>query len=92
VFLVLLVVMASDTLAYFIGMKFGKHHLYKAVSPNKTIEGALGGLAGAILGAALGKYLFFSALQISDVLALGLFAGISSQVGDLFESLLKRSF
>ena len=92
VFLVLLVVMASDTLAYFVGMKFGKHRLYEAVSPNKTIEGALGGLAGATLGAALGKYLFFTELQIADVIIFGLLAGISSQLGDLLESLLKRSF
>lgn len=92
IFLVLLVVMTSDTFAYFIGMNFGKHHLYKAVSPNKTIEGAIGGLAGAILGATLCKFWFFPGLSAFDVIAIGLGVGAISQLGDLFESLMKRSF
>ena len=92
IFLVLLVVMASDTMAYFVGMKLGKHRLYEAVSPNKTIEGALGGLAGAVLGAALSKLWFFQTLQLVDVVVLGVLVGVFSQLGDLVESLLKRSF
>lgn len=92
IFLVLLVVMASDTMAYFVGIKFGKNRLYEAVSPNKTVEGALGGLSGAILGAALGKLWFFQSLHTVDVIILGILVGVFSQLGDLVESLLKRSF
>lgn len=92
VFLVLFVVMASDTLAYFIGMRWGRHRLYEAVSPKKSIEGALGGLAGGVLGATLYKTFFFAGLSGVDVLLVGLGVGAFSQLGDLVESLLKRSF
>jgi phosphatidate cytidylyltransferase len=92
IFLVLFVVMASDTLAYFIGRAFGRHRLYEAVSPKKTIEGSLGGLAGGVLGAMICKLWFFSELSILDVLLIGLGVGAFSQLGDLVESLLKRSF
>lgn len=92
IFLVLLVVMASDTLAYFVGMNLGKHRLYEAVSPKKSIEGALGGLVGAVLGAMLCKLWFFQELSGFDVIVFGMSVGIFSQLGDLVESLLKRSF
>lgn len=92
VFLVLFVVMASDTLAYFVGRKLGRHSLYAAVSPKKTVEGSLGGLLGGVLGATICKFWFFSALGGMDVLLVGLGAGAFSQLGDLVESLMKRSF
>ena len=92
VFLVLFVVMASDTLAYFVGRTFGRHRLYEAVSPKKTIEGSLGGLAGGVLGAMICKLWFFAELSSLDVLLIGLGVGAFSQLGDLVESLLKRSF
>jgi phosphatidate cytidylyltransferase len=92
IFLVLLVVMASDTLAYFVGRKWGRHRLYEAVSPKKTIEGSLAGLFGAVLGAAVSKLWFFTELSSVDVLLIGIGVGAFSQLGDLFESLLKRSF
>jgi len=92
VFFVLLVVMASDTAAYFTGTSFGRRKLYPAISPNKSIEGAIGGLAGCVLGALLGKVWFFSALTLVDVLVLGTVLGVLAQLGDLFESMLKRSF
>jgi phosphatidate cytidylyltransferase len=92
IFLVLFVVMASDTLAYFIGMKLGRRRLYEAVSPKKSVEGALGGLAGGILGAAICRLWFFAELDLTDVVLIGLGVGAFSQLGDLVESLLKRSF
>ncbi len=92
IFLVLLVVMASDTLAYFVGRKWGRHRLYEAVSPKKTIEGSLAGLFGGVLGAAISKLWFFTELSSVDVLLIGIGVGAFSQLGDLFESLLKRSF
>jgi phosphatidate cytidylyltransferase len=92
IFLVLFVVMASDTLAYFIGRKFGRHRLYEAVSPKKSIEGSIGGLFGGVLGAMLCKLWFFADLSSIDVLLVGVGVGAFSQLGDLVESLLKRSF
>lgn len=92
VFLVLLLVMASDTAAYFTGVNLGRRKLYPAISPNKSVEGALGGLAGSLAGAFLARAWFFPALEIADCLFLGLGLGILAQLGDLFESMLKRSF
>ena len=92
VFLVLFVVMASDTLAYFVGRKWGRHRLYEAVSPKKSIEGSLGGLAGGVLGAMICKFWFFAELSGMDILLVGGVAGAFSQLGDLVESLFKRSF
>lgn len=92
VFLVLLIVMASDSAAYFTGMNFGRRKLYPAISPNKSIEGAIGGLVGGLAGAFLAKALFFPELSIFDALVTGLFAGVLGQIGDLFESMLKRAF
>ena len=92
VFLVLVLVMVSDSAAYFVGRSFGRHKLYEAISPKKTIEGALGGLAGGVLGLLFYKYLVFPELRLLDVVFLGVCVGAFSQIGDLFESMLKRSF
>ena len=92
IFLVLFVVMASDSMAYFVGRTWGKTRLYEAVSPKKTIEGSLGGLAGGVLGALICKLVFFAELGAVDIFLLGLGVGAFSQIGDLVESLLKRSF
>ncbi|MBE0596525.1 MAG: phosphatidate cytidylyltransferase [Desulfuromonadales bacterium] len=92
IFTVLLLVMAGDTAAYFIGVRFGRRKLYPAISPNKSVEGAMGGLLGSLGGAVLAKIAFFPALRLFDCLLLGLAAGVVAQLGDLFESMLKRSF
>lgn len=92
VFLVLLTVMATDTFAYFTGVSLGRRKLYPAISPNKSVEGACGGLVGSLAGAFLAKAWFFPALAVHDCLCLGLLLGVLGQVGDLFESMLKRSF
>jgi len=92
IFLVFFVVMASDTMAYFVGMKYGRHRLYEAVSPKKSIEGSLGGLVGGLLGSMICKLWFFGELGAVDVLLIGLGVGAFSQLGDLVESLFKRSF
>ena len=92
VYLVLLIVMASDTGAYFSGVTLGRHKLYTAISPNKSVEGSVGGLLGGLVGAFVARLSFFPALSVVDCLLLGLGLGAMSQLGDLFESMIKRSF
>jgi phosphatidate cytidylyltransferase len=82
----------SDTGAYFAGRFLGKHKLYEAVSPKKTLEGAFGGLGGAVAGALITHFFLVRALPLTHALALGVVGGALGQAGDLGESLIKRSF
>lgn len=88
----LAVVWAADTGAYFAGRKFGKHKLAPRVSPNKTIEGLVGGVvAGTSVGVAAAFWLAgATAAQLPAVALVAVAAVLFSVVGDLFESLLKR--
>jgi phosphatidate cytidylyltransferase len=82
----------ADTGAYFAGRFLGKHKLYEAVSPKKTVEGAIGGLVASVVWALLGTFFFLRGmLPISHAIPLALGAGVFGQAGDLAESLLKRS-
>jgi len=82
----------SDTGGYFAGRFFGKHKLYEAVSPKKTIEGAIGGLLGATLGAVIGSLWYLKGrLLLTHAIPLALVGAALGQAGDLSESLLKRS-
>lgn len=80
-----------DSAAYYVGRAVGKTPLTPVISPKKTIEGAAGGVAGAILGAAAARFFIFPFLTWIDVLAFGLIAGVVGQLGDLVESAMKRS-
>lgn len=91
IFLLLVLVMAGDSAAYYAGSYLGKTKLYPAVSPKKTIEGSLGGLAGTIVGAFIARATFFPELTIADAFLVAALGGPLGQLGDLFESLLKRS-
>jgi phosphatidate cytidylyltransferase len=81
----------ADTGGYFFGRFLGKTKLYEAVSPKKTRAGFVGALVGAGVGAALASLWYLRALPLAHALPLGLFAGAVGQLGDLVESLLKRS-
>lgn len=83
-------VMMTDTGAYYVGRAMGRHKLAPRVSPGKTIEGAIGGFAMAIITAYLCRLIFFREIPISHALALGAVIGVIGQIGDLAESLLKR--
>jgi phosphatidate cytidylyltransferase len=91
VVLALMLSWLSDTGAYFAGRFLGKRKLYEAVSPKKTVEGAVGGLAGSVGGALLGAFGYLTSLPASHAVVLGLVGGALGQAGDLGESLLKRS-
>jgi phosphatidate cytidylyltransferase len=82
----------ADTWAYFAGRAFGRHKLYAAVSPKKTVEGALGGLAGSVFWAVVASLWFMrGSLPLAHAVPLALVAGALGQLGDLGESLFKRS-
>jgi len=83
-------VWTCDTGAYFVGKKFGRHKLIPSVSPGKTVEGAVGGFLLTILVAFLFRYLFLKQLTTGTTALLGVTAGVTCQIGDIFESKLKR--
>ena len=90
-FIVLFVTWSADSCAYFVGRAFGKTKLAPLISPNKTVAGAVGGVTGAIVMALLLSTVFKLDYTIIAVIFLGLFISIFSILGDLVESLIKRS-
>jgi phosphatidate cytidylyltransferase len=81
----------ADTGGYFFGRFLGKTKLYEAVSPKKTRAGFVGALVGAACGALAARFWFLPEVDLGQVLPLAVFAGALGQLGDLVESLLKRS-
>lgn len=81
----------GDTGGYFFGRFLGKRKLYEAISPKKTRAGFVGSIVGALLGALLAHFWFLPSLPLLDAILLGIVAGALGQLGDLVESLLKRS-
>jgi phosphatidate cytidylyltransferase len=86
---------ASDTAAYFGGRTFGRRKLIPSVSPGKTVEGAVWGVAGTVLaGAVYGHLVLHSWIGLPIGMLFGVLAGLLispvAQLGDLAESLLKR--
>ncbi|MBI4747108.1 MAG: phosphatidate cytidylyltransferase [Acidobacteria bacterium] len=85
-----MVIMAGDTFAYFTGRALGRHKLAPTISPGKTIEGSCGGIVGSIGFALLARFWFFPQLPLTHAIALAIVMNIVGQLGDLYESLLKR--
>jgi phosphatidate cytidylyltransferase len=88
--MLLATIMVSDTFAFFVGHAWGRRRLAPAISPGKTVEGALGGLVGGIVGALAVRTLGMPALPALQVILLGAAVAAFGIAGDLFESLLKR--
>ncbi len=89
-FALLFIVFAGDTFAYFFGRLFGKHKLLEAVSPKKTVEGSLGGLLGSGLAGAVVAFIYLPAPTIPEFILIAIVSGAFAQIGDLFESQVKR--
>ena len=85
----ILVTKSGDIGVYIIGTKLGRHSLLPRISPKKTVEGMLGGLAFSIL-ASLACAGFLPSLTLPRLFILGLALGTLAQIGDLSESLIKR--
>ncbi len=92
VIFVLVIGMAGDTGGYAVGHAIGRHKLLPRVSPGKTIEGSVAIVAASLLGAALCKLVFLATLTWSETLGLALVMAILGQLGDLSESIMKRTF
>ena len=93
VWLPLLCAWGSDTFAYFVGVKFGKHKMAPVLSPKKSIEGAVGGVIGAgVLVAAYCAVLVATGSEkgIFVLVPIGMIAAAFSQIGDLAASAIKR--
>lgn len=86
-----LVIWASDTGAYYVGSAFGKHRLYEKISPKKSIEGLGGGVAASVLVAVLCKLWLVKGLGWGPAILLGAVLALVGTIGDLAESLIKRS-
>jgi len=89
VFFTILAVKGGDAGAYFVGRKLGKTKLIEHISPNKSVEGAIGCFLTTILLCALSK-VYLPHVAIGHLIIMGIVIGILSQFGDLAESLIKR--
>ncbi len=89
---ILTTAMAGDSCGYFAGHAWGRHKLIPRVSPGKTVEGALGIIAGSVVGAAGVKLILLGGATWVEILILALLIGILGQLGDLSESVMKRTF
>ncbi len=91
--------MGGDSSGYFAGRAFGKHKLMPRVSPGKTVEGALGILAGSVAGVGVVKLILLPLMGLdvpdlgwSEATVVAVLIGVVGQVGDLCESMMKRTF
>jgi phosphatidate cytidylyltransferase len=87
---VLAVPVLCDSAAYFVGVRFGRHKLWPAVSPKKSVEGAVAGLLAAV-AVSLAFSCLTGLVSPALIVPVGLIMGAMSQLGDLFESALKRA-
>ena len=85
-----LVIWASDIGAYFVGTAFGKHRLYEKISPKKSIEGLVGGLAASAGVALCCRIWFFPGIGSFEIALLAVVLAVMGTIGDLAESLIKR--
>lgn len=91
IFFVVLVTWAGDTGAYYAGMSMGRTPLAPRISPNKTVEGLLGGCLLAVVIALIARAWFIPSFTIIDAVVLGLLLTAVGLIGDLSESMFKRS-
>jgi phosphatidate cytidylyltransferase len=89
IILVFLIVWATDTAAYFGGLTTGRHKLSPTISPKKTLEGFLFGFIGALIAGVFSELVFLD-LGWPRIIVISLAACLMGQLGDLFESAIKR--
>ncbi|MCG8207149.1 phosphatidate cytidylyltransferase [Tenacibaculum finnmarkense] len=89
---IILLIWTNDSFAFLVGKNFGKHKLFEAVSPKKTIEGFIGGVLFAVLGAVLiGKFGEYpNSFSILNWIFIAIIVAVFGSLGDLVESKFKR--
>jgi phosphatidate cytidylyltransferase len=92
IFYSLFIVWATDSGAYFIGRALGKNKLWPDISPNKTVEGFIGGIVCAVIVAVFFAMFSLEAVSTIRLLIVTVFLSVFGQVGDLVESALKRHY
>jgi phosphatidate cytidylyltransferase len=82
----------ADSSAYYIGTYLGRNKLYPSISPKKTVEGAIGSIAGGALGAVIVRAIFYDSNDwiLTGTLVTGSILGLAAVIGDLVESMFKR--
>ncbi|KYG89539.1 phosphatidate cytidylyltransferase [Metasolibacillus sp. FSL H7-0170] len=88
----LLIVWTTDSGAYFIGRRFGKNKLWPEISPNKTVEGFLGGIAVAVIAAIIMQLIVPFTISWLLLIIIVIISSIFGQMGDLVESAIKRHY
>ena len=86
------VVFTGDTVAYFVGTKWGRTRLFTRISPGKSVEGAIGSLFGSVLVGLVVRQIALPNTDLFLMLMLSILTSVVAQLGDLCESLIKRSF
>ena len=86
---VIFAVVANDALALLVGSRFGRHPFFPAISPRKTVEGAIAGVFGSVVVMLVGVSAIIGLAPLHAI-ALGILVGVSAQTGDLVESQMKR--
>lgn len=89
-FLLLLVVWADDTFAYFVGRSLGRRRPFPTISPKKTVEGSVAGFAGGLLVAWAFVHLCWQTADLKTVMLIAGLVALFAQIGDLVESAMKR--
>lgn len=91
VFFLLIVVWIGDAGAYYTGKSLGRHKLSPLISPKKTVEGGIGGLCTSVVAAVVIHFTFFPAFPLVHAVIAGFILSACGIVGDLAESMWKRS-
>ena len=91
VFFLLLVVWLGDAGAYYVGKRFGRRQLSPRISPKKTVEGGIGGMATSVLTAWIAHATFVPEFPLIHAIIAGVLLSIAGVIGDLAESMWKRS-
>lgn len=92
IFFLLSVIIMGDTGAFYFGRYLGRHHLHEKISPNKTWEGAAGGLICSMVGGIIFMRIFKLSPISTEILFFMILLAIMGQLGDLAESFIKRSY
>ncbi len=89
VLFIIFAVVANDAAALLVGSRIGRHPFFPAISPRKTVEGAIAGVIGAVIVMLVGVSAIIGLAPLHAI-ALGVLVGVSAQLGDLVESQMKR--